>query len=347
MGHVKWIDAAKGIAICLVVLLHSCEWLIDAGLGVPQWDAINEMFITLRMPLFFLVSGLLASKWIQRSWRSLVTNKLLFLYWTFLLWSIIGSAFYLAGLSIQRHETTLTRFLGGLALSLVRPRFELWFLWALALFFIVAKLTRRWPIVLQLALASALALVWQSKLLEVNIGWDGAAKNYLFFLAGLSYRPEIFEALVRVPRWTKIAVVVIWSSGAAWMVMTGAEDIPGVRFAGTLLGVAAGVFVSSMLKDVRILGYLGARTLPIYLAHTPILILADYPMSFGLLGSLPVGVRSMLPLIVAPCAIAVALGIYRLAMAANAGFLYTVPPGISARMSRRFRVDISTRRRFP
>lgn len=332
MNNVRWADAGKGLAICLVVLVHTCNWLLAAGLGVPTWDSINEGFVTLRMPLFFLISGLFAGKWIHGSWHSLLTDKLLFLYWIFLLWSLIGSLFSLAGLAIQDSGTTTsTSFLGGLALSFIRPRFELWFIWALALFFVLAKLLTKWPLHLQLVLAAAASFIWQSGLISINIGWDGAAKNYLFFLVGAACRNGIFSAVDKTPLAARVGLIVLWGSVSVCTVAWDGGDILGLRFAHSLLGVAAGIALATLLVEVKWLRNLGRRTLPIYLAHTPIAILFALATSFGLFDFLPASVRAVMPIPVAAAAIVLSLAFHRWATDSILGFLYAVPRAINHR----------------
>lgn len=340
MRQINWVDSGKGFAIILVVLVHTCNWLLDAGLGIPWWDSFNEVFTTLRMPLFFLLSGLFASKWLSEDWGVLGAKKLVFLYWIFMLWSVIGSFVSVLGLAIQDSETTPAQFVGGLALSLVRPRFELWFIWALALFFILAKLTRKWPILVQLASAGALAFVWQSGFISVNIGWDGAAKHYLFFLIGVTYREVIFKALERTPIATRVGVIVLWAGLAVWLVNTTADEVPGLKFAGSLLGASAGICLSSLLAGFRGIRQLGKKSLPIYLAHTPIVVLVAFAASFGIFDDLPTPVRAVTPILVAAGAIALALGLHRWAAGTKASVLYEPPSALVKRVER----GISTER---
>lgn len=332
MPKVNWVDSGKGFAIILVVLVHTASWLLDAGLGVPAWDDINAVFATMRMPLFFLISGLFARKWQTAGWGELGAQKMLFLYWVFLLWSVIDSFIHLVGLAIQDDTTTPVNFIGALAMSLVRPRFELWFVWALALFFIAAKLTRKWPLSVQFVLAAAAAFVWQSGFMSVNIGWDGAAKHYLFFLVGANYRESIFRALDRVPVVARVGVILAWTALAVCLATTPASDVPGLKFAGSILGVAAGIAVSSMLGGIQVLQYLGQRTLPIYLAHTPIVILIAYGASFGIFDVLPAPARAIVPLIVAAAAIALALSLHHWALKARMAWLYGPPSRLVARL---------------
>lgn len=333
MQKIEWVDSGKGFAIVLVVLVHAVDWLLHAGLGIPAWDGLNQVFATMRMPLFFLMSGLFARKWITTGWRQLAVDKLLFLYWVFLLWSVIGSFVNLVGMSLHHESTTPVNFIGALVLSPVRPRFELWFVWALALFFIAAKLMRNWHPAAQFAAAGTLAFLWQSGFISVNIGWDGAAKNYLFFLLGVTYKEVIFRTLERSSMMARIGVTLCWAALAVCLVTTPAGGVPGLRFLASLFGVVAGTAISSMLAGVGGLRYLGQRTLPIYVAHTPIVVLIAYGASFGIFDVLPTPVRAIAPLIVAAAAIALALFLHSWAVRGRMGWLYAPPSGLRKRLA--------------
>ena len=62
-----WVDAAKGISILLVVMVHTRSWLDYAG--IETGAVMNELIAAsnhVRMPLFFFVAGLFAAKWVAR-----------------------------------------------------------------------------------------------------------------------------------------------------------------------------------------------------------------------------------------------------------------------------------------
>ncbi|WP_420144382.1 acyltransferase family protein [Sphingobium sp.] len=64
--RLDWPDLAKAICILLVVMMH-CEGGYDLAGWQHQpmlksiWHGLNEGIRPIRMPLFFLISGLLAS----------------------------------------------------------------------------------------------------------------------------------------------------------------------------------------------------------------------------------------------------------------------------------------------
>ncbi|WP_121809557.1 acyltransferase family protein [Mucilaginibacter kameinonensis] len=58
----SWIDYDKGISIILVAYGHCYEILKDHGLALDEYPVLNYIGVFLygfRMPLFFIISGLL------------------------------------------------------------------------------------------------------------------------------------------------------------------------------------------------------------------------------------------------------------------------------------------------
>ena len=108
-------------------------------------DFFTKVSANLRMPMFFAVAGLFASKWLSKSWRDLGQGKLALLIWVFLMWQPVVFAYRLLsqwvldGLSWQYTAEQALRVLA----SPIRPNGELWFLWTLALFFVIGRLTTK------------------------------------------------------------------------------------------------------------------------------------------------------------------------------------------------------------
>lgn len=92
--RIDWIDAAKGACILAVVVYHF-DIFIYQGMHsghpiVALWDGVISALRPLRMPLFFLISGYLASTSIsRRSWAQIRTKKIASLLWVYVLWAVI------------------------------------------------------------------------------------------------------------------------------------------------------------------------------------------------------------------------------------------------------------------
>lgn len=325
-SRLTWVDSGRGIAIVLVALYHSASWLLGAGFPIDTWRQINEALSALRMPLFFVLAGLFAAKWLVSSWGDLWRSKIRLFAWVFIVWEAIGSVVYMIGLRMKGNGIDVLGAARDLLLSPFAPRFELWFIWALALFFIVAKLLRRvdWRIQLAVAgLASAIALSgWET----ANVGWSGSIKYFFFFLAGLYLRQTILSigrmrigpvAILAVATWVGLSTVIAIFS-LRW--------VPGLYFVDCLLGVFTGIMASRALAGVPRLVSIGSNTMPIYLAHTPVIILTAYAVSL-LATVVPFGATAwLLPPIVAAFAITVSLLLSNAAQKPPLALLYR-PPG--------------------
>lgn len=270
-SRLAWVDAGRGLAILLVALFHSASWLVAAGASVSGWVEFNLIVSSLRMPLFFVLSGLFAAKWLVVGWGELWRGKVRMFAWVFLLWSFIGSCAFTIGVRLMKGEGSLGGTLIPFAISPVVPRLELWFIWALALFFCLAKLTARVDPRLQLAVAGVASMVALSGWVTTSPGWNGAVKYYAFFLAGLYGRAVI----IRFGQTRNVGLLA--AAFAAWLVCTlvlwqlDLREVPGLYFLNCVLGVVAGIALSRLLS-LAFLRRIGSQTLPIYLAHTPLVI---------------------------------------------------------------------------
>jgi len=276
-ARLDWVDAGRGLAILLVVSFHAANWLGAAGIPTEGWVTTNEAMATLRMPLFFVLAGLFSQKWLTVSWRTLWSSKISLFAWVFGLWTVISTFSFMLGLNLQGQNGNYLRQLVDILWAPALPRFELWFIWALFWFFIIAKLIRRTPVWLQLGVTAALSVVALSGWIEGNVGWTGAAKYLFFFLVGLLLRDQILNvsASWRTPALT--AIFVVWLAVSIAGVFLGwHESIPGYYFVNAILGIGAGIGLSRLLASISMLRHVGARTLPIYLMHTTVILIAAW-----------------------------------------------------------------------
>jgi uncharacterized membrane protein YcfT len=321
--RLDWVDQGRGLAICLVVLFHAANWLLAAGADVRGWLEFNLVASSLRMPLFFVLSGLFAAKWLRGSWRDLWTRKVRLFVWVFCLWTVIGVGAFMLGVRVMLGEGSLRGILLTLVLAPVMPKLELWFIWALALFFVAAKATRRVPPAVQLAVAGVGAAVALSGWVTQSPGWSGAVKYYAFFLFGIYGR----DLVLRLGSSTRRSAAAAWVGG--WLVVSlvlwrfDLREVPGAYFVNCVLGVGAGVVVSRFVR-VPVLRRVGARTLPIYLTHTPVIMVVC--SALHLLGVTGAGVAmALLPPVLVAGVVAFAWWLSRAVEGGRWAWLYEVP----------------------
>lgn len=122
----------------LVVLLHVSSSYLQSDLGITSWSEISVALTPVRMPTFFLVSGILAKCAIDTDWPK-VRRRSLNLYIVYLLWTTLVSLRLLIPVARGDRPIPTLELLGWNALV---PAVY-WYLWALALYYVVATAGRR------------------------------------------------------------------------------------------------------------------------------------------------------------------------------------------------------------
>lgn len=325
--RIDWVDAGRGLAIILVVLYHATNWLSEAGIDTDGWHTVNETIASIRLPLFFTMAGLFAQKWAMASWSTLWTGKVSLFVWVYLLWSVIATLTFMLGLNMQGAEGNYLAQFRDLLVAPILPRFELWFIWALALFFILVKVIRRIPVVAQLVFAGALSAVLLSDVIGGNAGWLGSGKYFFFFLIGLHGRSRLLAWSGRARPPALIGIFLAWVALVAAGTVFGWRLVPGFYFACCMVGVAAGIAVSRALTPIPGIRYLGARTLPIYLTHTSLILVMTWLLWRLAASSEGVILGWVLAPLLAAIAITVSLLLARVvAKGAVLRYLYEQPP---------------------
>ncbi len=307
-----WVDAGRGTAVLLVVLFHSTNWLVEAGFDVAWWKTVSALVASLRLPLFFTLAGLFAQKWVAGPWRSLWSGKLSLFLWVYALWSVIATFSFMLGMDMQDQRGNYLHQLTYLVRAPIFPRFELWFIWALAVLFVAAKLIRRVPVWIQLTVAGVLSATTLSVTGVTSAGPVGAVRYAFFFLLGLHGRARLISYSAVPSRPVLVVVVLVWAVVAVLgTVLDLNTAVPGYYFVSCCLGVLAGVNISRLLAGVAPLRSVGSQTLPIYLTHTSLILGACWCLHL-----LDAGVKShplvgLLPPVLAALAALVALQVAR------------------------------------
>ncbi len=277
----EWIDFAKGVAIILVVLYHCGLFLSELDLAEGT-GRIRSLLNFYPMPLFFFVAGLTSRRMLDWSFPDLWRRRLLTLVYLYVLWSILRVAFYLVVPPLRGSERDPTDLL-NIALLPVLPTSSYWFVWALAIFTLVAWLLRKVPPTVQVVgaalLAAAATTPW---LLDTNnVGWDRVAQNLVFFLVALFIPRATYRFAARMTVWHALALAVLYVVLAVAIVMFGASRIPGVVLLECAVAVTLGIAASTVLVRFRALSFvsvLGRRSFQIYLVHLFLVALAVWAL---------------------------------------------------------------------
>ena len=335
--RLDWVDTAKGISIFLVVLIHARRWLEFVGANAAWISEFNALFMTVRMPLFFAMSGLLAQRWVRdKSWRELFSGKLALLVWVFIVWQPIVFIYkYSSTWFIPNQEdSSVQAHILRAVISPLRPNGELWFLWALVIFFLIAKATRSIPVWLQLTLSGLVSAGWlslapvlfsESMLRQLGDGWNGLFSYYFFFLCALLLRSEILRVTSASRWWNQLIMVFVWIGVYVLVTRLAVDGIPGVQFLLRVAGFSAGISLALLLHRITVLKTLGRQTLPIYLAHTFFvvgIVCILRVAGFDLSGPIASGIT---PWSLAVVAMAISLALHKVANRGVGTLLYAPP----------------------
>lgn len=199
---------------------------------------------------------------------------------------------------------------------------EGWFIYTLALMFIVAKAVRAVPFPLQLVGAGIAAAIVMRFDIPAR-AYEGLAAYLLYFLIGVYGRAFLMQAAERMTFLRAAAVVAVWVVVYGVLFSFDGVTWPIVDILLRLLGLAAGVAIATQFQGLRMLRHFGKSTLPIYITHQMwiggLLLLAVI--------FLPAAgwVALAVPILIAVPAFAIAYGVGKLAPKIGAGWLFEVP----------------------
>ncbi|WP_448719397.1 acyltransferase family protein [Microbacterium natoriense] len=334
-----WPDVAKGICIVLVVLWHVVtKHMIDmpGASGVTGfWATLNAQLLPLRMPLFFLVSGMFAGRAVTAidgtSWRRRAAR----LAAMYVVWVLIQT-FALA--LAPDFDTARAKDAGELLAQLTISPTNLWYLLALAAYLLVARLSRDVPTSVVLPVAFVVSAVAASGLLpDLGNLWQ-VVQNLFFFVAGLRLRGTIESLAAHASPLRMFMLAAAYSCCAAVVGILGMRQWPGVW---PLLSVTAVVFgvTACAVLDRRVewlagpLRWVGRRTLPIYVIHMIPLALIDGALRGASIRTSPL-IEAVEPLLLTALVIAICLAAHMVLVRCGLGVLFD-PLLLSERLRRR------------
>lgn len=291
-----------------MVLNHANAELYYAGLSTPLWQAANAALTSVRMPMFFLLSGLFAARSLTSSWTSFRRDKLARFGWLYLVWVVLFAAPVAARALLAGRDAGAD--VAGWFTAAATADEALWYLLALPAYFLVARCTRRVPVAGQLAVAAVpFVLIATGAISTGSWGVDHIAAYVIFFLAGCHGSRRIRAGVDLAPWWALPALAGGWLAfGAAVLAVPTSEPVMTVLM--PVAAVAAALLLARLAARsagcARALGWLGRNTLPIYVLHmAPLLLIA--PLVVGAATA-----SVWWPPLLAAVALAVSLAVWRL-----------------------------------
>lgn len=333
-GRLAWADIAKGICIFLVVLYHvtiksydEVDWT-GSSLVREVWDGLSTALLPLRMPLFFVISGYFSVRALARPWGQVLEPRVYRLYYLYVVWLTIQTLFFTFGPPL---DTYLSYSPASFARNLIIGTTASWYLYALVVYFVLAKLVRPINLYIPISLAAMLNVAIAANWINIPDNGEAVVRNLLFFLIG-AYLPGIVNRAVDMASIRNVLTVgSIYAGGIVIIYAAGIEVakywIVGLNLVAIWLGIMASV-VAATIFPLRTAGrYLGSRTLPIYVMHLPLLAVLN--LGVRQIDTSPlftnVYVSAVYPLVVSVSLTGLCIILHGLLLSHGAGWLFQLP----------------------
>lgn len=327
-NRLDYLDFAKGISIALVVVFHTTMALDRQNMADAHYWLLNNFMSPIRMPMFFFISGFLINRSAQSASSDAFYRKVAGFIYLFVLWSVI----HLLWETVS--PLTLAPAASEWVVFLYSPSSVLWFIWALAIYFCIAragKTVRRgtiFVVALMLSVATYMGVIEFA-----NYAHDNVLKFLPMFLFGAWYaKPLINSDTLRHPATFPLSLVAF---GVAFAVIYKGNFAPPVvgtmtflmSILGIIVGLAMSIFLCSFDLTRRVPVYLGRNTLGIYVAHSPILAVLTALLAKATKGEMVISMLGV-PLVTV-AAILLSLGLRIVAEGAGGWWLYHFPLAFS------------------
>lgn len=289
-ARLAWVDAAKGMAILLVVFGHAAGGLIDANPpGFAPWLRYGFLAVyTFHMPLFFLLAGLFVQSRLEKGREPFVRGVVRTVVYPYFLWSIVQfTAIYAAGSLVNQ---PVERYWPTILALPWRTVSQFWFLHALFLIHLLALIAWRLGGA-RAVLATAVLLKVLAYLMPTVPALNLAAANAPYYALGMLIGPtRLTEAVSAAsPRvraslagGALVSVAVLLTQANALQSFATVEHaispaIARIAWLPAMLPAAILCSAALLVASHRVAGgtgaiagavrYLGTMTMPIFLLH--------------------------------------------------------------------------------
>uniref|UniRef100_UPI003BA86C0E acyltransferase family protein n=1 Tax=Stappia sp. TaxID=1870903 RepID=UPI003BA86C0E len=266
--RVDWVDAAKGICIIFVVMMHSTLGTEKAANATGWMGHVVEFARPFRMPDFFMISGLFLAQVIDRPWRRYLDRKVVHFFYFYILWLTIQFAFKAPGMAAEAGSwhAPLSEYL----LAYVQPFGTLWFIYMLPVMFVITRALREARVPWQATLAAA-AVLHLAPIHTGSVLIDEFSSRYVFFFSGYIFAARAFAlaAWARTHLPLGLAGLGAWALVNGTLVALGFADQPLVSLALGTAGALAVIVTAALLTEsglARPLVHCGENSIVIYLA---------------------------------------------------------------------------------
>ncbi len=273
-----WVDYGKGLGIILVVYAHLLSSGFHAGLSIQKYFFLlsDSIIYSFHMPLFFFLAGLVVEKsFKRRGFRDFLTNKLKFIAYPYLIWSLLQGGIELF---FSKHSYRGINIFDILSIPYL-PLAQFWFFYALAwMFFVYAVFVRVKRYNSTTLLLVSFGLFFSPYSTEI-MGLHGFFRGFVFFVLGVVARRILYKKLedYPFPLWSTILIFIVFIAASYTVFeylivptrLTGGAH-PLIFLFLAPLGVLWCIGLSQFLakcKYFTFIRYLGVYSLQIFLVH--------------------------------------------------------------------------------
>ena len=337
-GRLLWPDVAKGACILLVVLHHvilkDYIFLVGAVFDPIEdtWHDLTYALKPVRMPLFFAVSGFFAASAVARPWRS-SWRRIVSGYYLYVVWLGVYVGVYSLEREIPANRVVSLADLFG---ELAWAASSMWFLYALAVYFVVAKLFRGVPPAVVVGAAAALSVSVSALGIEENNRFS-VLVHLVYFLAGASY-PQVLRRIagLRLSAAALAGLVLAYAGAAAVVLYSGLPWSP-TAFAASMIGIPLGILLAVRVSGSRVghgLAWVGRRTLRVYVLHLIVLVvLVQLPLALGERGALGLLAALGYPVLMTGLVVLACFGLHEALVRLRCGWLFALPSALDRRLA--------------
>ena len=266
-SRVAWVDYSKGICIILVVMMHSVTSYANLVHGWTWLHEVVEFAFPFRMPDFFLISGLFLHRTINGPLTNYIDKKVIHFLYFYILWLAIQMFFVDMNILVSDPMEWVRQFFMGW----VDPYQTMWFVYMLAVFYIVTRIVRKVPVAFVFAGAALLQTFYHA---GYETGWsviDRFMDRYLYFFVGYACAPVIFAFAAKAEKRAVLTIPLLLGWGVLnWtLVQYHLQEPPLTSIVMAFLGIGAVIATGTMLSRTKIgepIRYAGANSIVVYLS---------------------------------------------------------------------------------
>ena len=335
--RLRWPDVAKGACILLVVVHHvvvkDYEFLVSGPLEpvARVWHGLTYALKPVRMPLFFAISGFFAAGAVARPWRS-SWRRVVAGYYLYVVWLAVFAVVYALDRDVPANRVVSgTDLLGELAWAAS----SMWFLYALVVYFVIAKLVSRLPPAPVVAAAAVLAASASFLGVEENNRYS-VLVHLVYFLAGAAYPQVLRRVAERRVGGRALLAAVAGYAVAATVVLGSGLPTSVTALGASLIGIPLGVRLAvrgAETRAGRALAWVGRRTLRVYVLHLVVLVaLLRLPLALPERGFAGLVATVGYPLAMSAVVVAGCFAAHRVLVAVGGGWLFALPDAVGQRL---------------